>query len=294
MSDIRIENDGSRYLFTIIDCFSKYAWAIPLKRKDADTVSAAFDDFLKKNSRKPQLFQTDKGKEFVNSKFILMLKSHHIKHFTTNNEEIKAAIVERFNRTLKSEMYRYFTHTTTKRYIDILPKLLTAYNNSYHRTIGMTPNQVDATNSAEVFSRMYSKDISAKLKAENKSAKHLEANEIVRISQYKNAFRKGYEPQWSNELYKITHKRDDRLTPAQVKKSKSVYGVKDMRDEELTGTFYPEELQKIGEQSESQTLKEIQKILKYRGVGAAREAFVKWKGLHRKFNCWVPVSHLKL
>ena len=68
-----------------------------------------------------------------------MLKRHDIKFYTSENEDIKAAVVERFNRTMKTKMYRYFTARNTRRYVDALPDLLYSYNHTYHRSIGMPP-----------------------------------------------------------------------------------------------------------------------------------------------------------
>ena len=53
--------------------------------------------------------QGDKGKYFVNRKFKSFLKDHRVHFFSTENDDIKASVVERFNRTLKSKMWRYFT-----------------------------------------------------------------------------------------------------------------------------------------------------------------------------------------
>jgi len=70
------------------------------------------------------MVQNDKGTEFLNSAFKSMLRRHGIKFYTSENEDIKAAVVERFNRTLKQKMYRYFTAKRTRRYVDVLSDLL--------------------------------------------------------------------------------------------------------------------------------------------------------------------------
>ena len=84
--------------------------------------------------------QTDAGTEFINKKTQELLKQNKIEWFQSQNET-KAQIVERFNRTLKDRMYKYFTANNTKRWIDVLPDLVHNYNNSYHRSIKMTPVQ---------------------------------------------------------------------------------------------------------------------------------------------------------
>ena len=69
--------------------------------------------------------------------------------------DAKASIVERFNRTLKSRLYRYFTAANTTQYLDILPSLVQRYNEDVHRSIGMVPKDVTVKNEAEVWQRLY-------------------------------------------------------------------------------------------------------------------------------------------
>ena len=101
--NISSHNDGYRYLLTCIDVFTKRAWAVPTKTKSGREVSRAFEKILT-DGYKPSMVQSDKGTEFLNSTFQLMLKRHDIKFYTSENEDIKAAVVERFNRTLKTKM----------------------------------------------------------------------------------------------------------------------------------------------------------------------------------------------
>ena len=92
-------NRGFRYLLTVIDVLSKYAWVEPLKDKKGLTVVQAFNRILK-DKRKPQKLQTDKAKEFYNQAMKTWLKDNDIHHFSTGGDA-KAAVVEQFNRTLK-------------------------------------------------------------------------------------------------------------------------------------------------------------------------------------------------
>jgi hypothetical protein len=60
--------------------------------------------------------------------------------YSTENEE-KSCIVERWNRTMKERMFKYFTATNTNRYTDVLQELVDRYNNAKHSSIKMTPVQ---------------------------------------------------------------------------------------------------------------------------------------------------------
>jgi len=96
------ENNGYAYLLNVIDTFSKFVWAAPIKKKDGATVSKAFEKIIKsaksQNHKTPNLLHTDKGLEFENKHFKNLLDKYNIKMYHTHNLE-KSAIIERFNRT---------------------------------------------------------------------------------------------------------------------------------------------------------------------------------------------------
>ena len=96
----------------------------------------------------------DAGKEFYNGTFQELMKREKIHHFSMHGDA-KASIVERFNRTLKSKLYRYFTAANTLRFVDVLPKLVQQYNDTYHRSIGMAPAKVTPWNVQDVWHRLY-------------------------------------------------------------------------------------------------------------------------------------------
>ena len=108
LSSLARYSDGFRYLLTCIDCFSRYAWAVPIRNKTASAVTYAFVSLI--SLRKPTYVQSDKGGEFLNSTFQSFLKANDIRFYTSENDDIKCALVERFNSTLKTRMWRYFTY----------------------------------------------------------------------------------------------------------------------------------------------------------------------------------------
>ena len=108
------------------------------------------------SERKPKHLQTDKGTEFLNKDVQNFLKNNDVNIFTTNTE-MKASIVERFNRTLKSRMYKYFTAENSHRYVDVLQDLVRGYNNSKHRSIGMKPTDVQKRHEHVLRMKLYPK-----------------------------------------------------------------------------------------------------------------------------------------
>ena len=103
--------------------------------------------------RPPEKLQTDKGTEFLNRNFQSLLKENSI-HFFTTNSELKASLVERFNRTLKTRMWKYFMTKNTRVYTDILQDIV---HNSYHRSIGRVPASVSLLNVGQVRRKLYGK-----------------------------------------------------------------------------------------------------------------------------------------
>ena len=271
LSGISRVNQQYTFLLTVIDVLSKYAWAVPLKDKTGDSIIRAFQHIFKEG-RKPQKLRTDKGTEFTNRKFQIFLKEKGIRFFTSNNET-KAAVVERFNRTLKNKMWKYFTANNTRRYTDVLPQLLQSYNNTWHRSIKRPPAQVNDNNAQDVWQTLYGKLV--------RKTEHYKFNvgDTVRLSKLKRIFEKGYVPNWTTEVFRISKR---------MKGAK--YKVVDLLGDEIQGTFLEPELQKVII-SEDKSYK-VEKVLKRRGKGRHAKVFVKWEGYPNKFNSWIPASEL--
>lgn len=268
MSEYSSENDNVRYLLTCIDVFSKYAWVRCLKNKTGAVVTNSFKEILHEG-RIPHKVQTDEGKEFYNAAFQNLLEQYKIHHFSTSNET-KASVVERFNRTFKTRMWRFLTSVNSRRYIDAIPDLVTAYNSSYHRSIKMPPSAVNKNNEKAVFINLY------KLKPPAPAPFKFQVGDTVRISKHRGLFRKGYEQTFTDEFFTIV-KLISRTPP--------VYKLKDISGDILTGTFYEAELQPVII-DENKKFK-IEKVLTRKWVGRKRMALVKWLGWPEKFNSWV-------
>jgi len=130
---------------------------VPLKTKQGKELVKAFQTILA-SGRKPLKLQTDQGTEFLNRVFQKFLRENKIE-FLTVKFELKASVVERFNRTVKNKMYKYFTAKNTLTYIDVLPQLVRSYNNTYHRSIKMKPSHVTKASEAKVSDTLCGSDV---------------------------------------------------------------------------------------------------------------------------------------
>ena len=266
-------NKGYKYLLTCVDILSKYAWVVALKTKQGKELVKAFQTILS-SGRKPRNLQTDQGTEFLNRVFQKFLRDNNIEFFTVNSG-LKASVVERFNRTFKNKMYKYFTYKNTLCYIDVLPQLVKSYNNTYHRSIKMKPTQVTKANEAKVWHILYGDNIHKRIRFK------FQVGDRVRISKVKRIFKKSYLPNFTEELFTV-HKRFPRQVP--------VYKLKDDAGEILEGTFYESELQKV---IKNDQVYRVEKVLRKRKRNGMVEYLVKWKGYEDpKFNSWVPESDI--
>ena len=222
-------NKGFRYLLMVLDVFSKYGWIIPLKDKKGETVMNAFKTIFKEG-RKPQYLWTDKGKEYYNKHVKDLLEKNKITLYSTENEE-KSSVCERWNRTIKTRMWKQFTIKGNTQYLDMLPKVVKQYNNTKHSSIKMTPIEASKKkNEGTVYFNLYGdmKPLSAKPK--------FKVGDKVRISKYKRkVFDKGYTPNWTEEVFIVD----------MIQYSNPItYKLKDLNNEEIQGSFYEPELLK--------------------------------------------------
>lgn len=238
LRSIATYNDKFVYLLVVIDVLSKYAWVEPLRDKTSANVSRAFARILARSNRLPHQLQTDRGKEFVGAPFQQFLSKKNIAFRAARNPDVKAAIAERFNRTLKERMWRYFTHTRSKRYIDVLQKFVNAYNHARHSATRMRPAEVTLENAAIARKNLIRRYARSGKNTKIKTPKY-RVGEVVRISSAKAVFAKGYERGWSRELFKI-HRISTGCQPI-------VYILHDLDDEPIDGIFYTQELSRVRE-----------------------------------------------
>jgi hypothetical protein len=256
-----------------VDVFSKYAYVRTLSSKTGREVADAFKDILSKDAERPPLFvQTDKGKEFRSSAFEDLAKREGIKVFSTENDDVKASIVERFQRTLQTMMHRHFTATGKRTFLAVLPKLVKTYNTTRHRAIGMAPADVKPSNYEIVWRRLYEKR-KDRAAAVSGAAPKLKVGDSVRLSETRRTFAKGYLGHWSLEIFRVT---------SVLKTRPPTYRLKDARGEPILGSFYEQELQRVVEPE----YWPVDAIVDTRTRQGIKEYLVKWAGYPESFNSW--------
>jgi IS30 family transposase len=146
LPDLAEFNDGYKIALVAVDVVSRFAWVEPLKTKHGDATTQAMMNIFKRSSpRKPEALHTDGGTEFFNKHFKKLMASKKIIHFLTSTDSRqKAALAERFNRTLKEKIYKFLDNNPhNSRYINVLQDLVTSYNNTVHSAHQLKPSEVN-------------------------------------------------------------------------------------------------------------------------------------------------------
>lgn len=268
MSAYSKENQGNTFLLTVIDTFSKFAWAVPLKTKNATDVTKAMKYILDQN-RQPRNLQVDQGSEFYNKKLKALMKQYKINMYSTFSV-MKASICERFNRTLKSKMWKRFSLQGHYNWINILSEIIKNYNATKHRTIMMKPKDVISHATEEhLLNGIYFKKQQQIIKTKRKKSK-FKVGDKVRISKYKHIFEKGYTPNWTTEIFTIKL----------VKPTHPItYKLIDYQGHPIEGGFYSEEIAKV----KHSDVYLVEKVLRKLGD----KLYVKWLGFDDTHNSWI-------
>ena len=228
------ENSGHRYILTVIDSFSRFAHATPLKDKRPGTTARAMTKIFA-SSAVPESLRTDKGSEFLGKPFADLLRRKKVRHYFALNST-KEGHIERFNRTLKQRLFKLLHARGSGRYLDVLPDLLLSYNNRKHRSIGMAPKEVTVYNQGAVWQRLYGDLASKSYRARAKP--RFKISDTVRLTRIKSFFQKGYDKGWTAETFKID-------SIVQSRTGAHRYKVRDLEDELIEGSFLSEELQRV-------------------------------------------------
>ena len=229
--------------------------------------------------------QTDRRIEFTGLAFQELLQRREIQFRVTRNLDIKAAVVERLNRTLRERIWRYFSHNNTNRYIDIVQKIVHAYNRTLHSGTHMRPIHVTLYN-ASTTSENLAKRAHYNYRRRVTLLPKFKVGNLVCISRTKNTFEKGYEKNFREEVFKII--------TVSTRQNLYTYVLEDLNEEIIDGFFYPEKLVLVGrERLAPDKCFKVERVIRTEGRGAKKRALVKWLGYPDESNSWVKASELE-
>ena len=210
-------NRGYRYVFVIIDNFSKFGWTVPIKNKKAQTIKDSFENILINSKRKPNLIESDRGKESYNNIFQDFLNKNNIKLYSRNSS-YGAVFAETFNRTIRDLLKRPVFEKGDGNWIDVLPKITKQYNTRIHSSTKLTTIQASLKKNEG-----YVYKISLDKRKKIKPKKKYELGDLVRTVDLKKTFSKGDTTNWSYKLYKITEIVNDTIPSYKINSLPEIY-----------------------------------------------------------------------
>jgi len=267
MQKLSKHNKGYKYILLGVCVLSKMFFAAPVKSKKYEDMINAMERLLSQIPISPSRIFTDNGREFflnkkIHGKVENFYEQKGIDKHWSSTKTIKAAIAERGIRTLKTRLYRFFSEKHTLNWLDVLDKIIAGINNTPSRVIGMKPVDVTFKNAQSLFEKLYGSELKP-----IKTKPKLKKGEHVRMANYKEAFDKGYLPNWSDEILEV-----DSVKPG----NPPTFKVKDDISELFKGNFYSQDLGKT--RKDTETSYRIEKILRKRNTKEGKEYFVKFIG----------------
>ena len=219
-------NKGYRYVLLVINNFSKFGWTVPLKNKNAQTIKDFFENILISSKRRPNLIESDRGKEFYNNIFQSFLNNNNIKLYSRNTY-LGAVFAERFNKSIRDLLKRPVFEKEDGNWIDVLPTITKQYNNRVHSSTKLTPIQASLKkNEGYVYKNLIDKRKKVKPK--------FQINDLARTTDLKKTFSKGDTTNWSYKLYKITEIINDTIPSYKIDNLSERYNESLLKKTELT------------------------------------------------------------
>ena len=231
-------NKGYKYVLVVIDNFSKYGWTIPLKNKNRQTIKDSFENILISSKRKPNLIESDRGKEFYNNIFQDFLNKNNIKLYSRNSL-YGAVFAERFNRTIRDLLKKPVFKKGDGKWIDILQVITKQYKNKVHSSTKLTQIQASLKkNEGFVYKNLTDK--------RNKIKPKFQINDHVRTADLNKTFSKGDTTNWSYKLYKITEIINDTIPSYKINNLPERYNESLLKKTNLTLEENDNVMKKLG------------------------------------------------
>lgn len=187
-------NKGNKYILNVVDVFSRYAWSAPMK----DRTSATIIETLKAMKvPRPEKMWVDE--EFNKKELQDYMKSVGVETYNTYGQNVKNSIVERFNRTMKNQMFEIQTARGFDVWYNLIPAIIRDYNTTKHSTIGTTPSDARKPEYHDQLLRVNT--------LENDRAKgdaKLQVGDRVRVALANSTFKRGFNINWSENIHIVT------------------------------------------------------------------------------------------
>jgi hypothetical protein len=198
-------NKNFSVLFTAINVNSRYVFAYKSKDKSMTTIL----EFMEKMEQHTPInsITCDEGTEFNNKKFISFCNSNNITLYFVKGDSHKLGIINRFHRTLKDKLSKYFIATNSVNWVDVFDKIVNNYNHTINRGIGIEPAKVNTMIEKYIINEKREKTE----KIKDKIGEMIEVGDFVRLKRDKKLFGDKMLSKYGDSVYEVTRIKNNSL-----------------------------------------------------------------------------------
>lgn len=276
-------NDGYRFIITAIDSFSRKGWIAKIKSKGANDALDGIKAILHKMETEdpfllPKSIYADQGGELKNRVLDAYLQSKNIRIYYAVSD-VKAAIVERWNKTLQELVYKHLSEKETFRWIDIIDGYVDTYNKRGHRSLQyMSPNQAEEVGNQTRVLGIHEERYAAA--TQSKRLPKYKVDDIVRVRLKRNIFQRGYHERFSPDLFKIIS--------INTRLPQPMYKVENLSTaKQPSNTYYFEQLQPV-----NTDVFRVESVVREEKRKGKKWYLVKWMNFHSGHNSWIPAENI--
>jgi hypothetical protein len=275
LAQYKTENRGYSYFVVCVDILTRVVMVEALKTTTGEEMLTVLKRMFKKH--KPKTLRTDRGSEYIGKKVQNWLKRSSIKYMKTDHE-VKANYAEIIIKNFKNKIIKSMFKRQSNQWIDLLQDIANSYNDTKHRSIGITPNEALAMDEAKLWRLNYLR----KIKSPEKITFKFQIGDVVKISHLARKLQRHYDRKWSFENFIISERLRNQYIP--------MYVIKSWNNDPVLGKFYSNELQKVI--VDHNTVYNIEKTLKRRRRNRVTELLVRWQGWGPDYDSWLPESEV--
>jgi len=204
------KNEGYKYILVIIDIFTRKLWCEPMKNKTAKETTQVFTKMLD-YMPKPKVIMSDEGPEFHGDMDAAMEKDGILHVEAQSGDHNRLGIINRVCQTLKKALHKHFTTTGNQKWVDYLKQFVSSYNKTEHTGLHcQSPNDAEKyIGQAQV---LHAEAIEGKKALHKTKAHEFKVGDYARVMMYKDKFKRGYEANYSHEVYQVTEVNGDSIT----------------------------------------------------------------------------------
>ena len=202
LSRYETTNKKYKYMFAVMDVFSRFAYIIPIKNKDIETTTKALEEVLSYNKTAPNLIMSDNDSSFLGGEFQKLLVKYDIHHDPNAvGDHNSLGIIDNFAKRIKRILTAQFLQTKKTNWIDIIQKIVRMYNYSPHSSLGgLTPAEIMSGEDKDANSFIVM--VNSFKSQFNGAATDLKIGDKVRIK-LSGDFQKGTDPRYSGKVHTV-------------------------------------------------------------------------------------------